>query len=257
MPMGRPKATIENSAALYKYYAERETARPVSYLLHGIASVAFAPHVRFQEGAEERIKKILAEGKHVVLASNHTRNSDSGAMAALMLRQRAFRPLIGTTIGPAKPSLFKHFGLRHGFEALGAVPVWRKQDKDDLPPEQQRHWRPATLGFLRFATAQLNKDRNGRNMGIFPEGTRNKGDATTVQPLDGGIGYIVSRVSEGNKPSVVPIGISYPDKGLYGRSPNLYVGMPSTEPFNKGKELMDWLAPQLQTCVDLAANIGV
>ena len=40
------------------------------------------------------------------------------------------------------------------------------------------------------------------------------------------------------------------------RAPTLYLGEPSPELFRRAAELMEWLGPELQTCVDIAVELS-
>lgn len=215
--------------------------------------LAFRPSVKYAPGAEEQIGELFSSNKSVVLTSNHTRGVDPCIIAAIPTIETVFNPLIGNTFIPSKISIFKNPLVRRAVDGLGAVPVFRPKDIAEAveanPGASPGLSRSALTAFVKTCVTKIEA---GQNMAIFPEGTRNKNDPNKVQELQGGIGLMVCRVTKVPQPAVIPLGIYYGDRAGYGRAPSVFVGQPSSEPFQKPAELMEWLRPEMQTCVDAA-----
>ncbi len=250
MHMPRPKIELSNYSEVYDFYREHKQGPTTSRVLYGALGLIFRPRVGYAEGAQDGIATLLDNGRTVVLASNHTRGTDPCVIAALPAREEVLKTLVGNAFIPSKPSIFKSRTVRRLVDGLGAVPIWREEDLDTTTDRTQ--FNSATKKFLSTCIAKLD---NGEHMGIFPEGTRNKVDPNRVQQLKGGVGLMICRVSKVEQPAIVPIGINY-EEGLRGlMTPKVWIGNPSDEPFEKPRQVVNWLPDQLQTCVDQAAEL--
>lgn len=245
--MKRPEVTAPNYEEVYDFYTDYRPSRAASHLLYGVMGVAFAPRVTFAEESKEQIDEILSGGKTVVLASNHLSLADPCNIAAMPMRERTLRPLAGNSFIPSKASLFGNTVLRRAVDGLGAVPVFREQDVPEGSPVSARR---TIRKFIEMCTSRLD---SGQHMAIFAEGTRNGTDPTKIQKLSGGIGAVVCRVSQVEQPPIIPIALHY-DRSK--RSPLVYVGQPSPKPFDRAEDVMNWLGPNLQNCLDSAIAVS-
>lgn len=141
------------------------------FLVNIVLSIAFSIRV---EG-----KNNIPDGEQVIYASNHRTNADPPLLA---MRSR------GRVTFMAKEELFRNkaFGLL--ISSLGAFPVSR--GKGDT-------------GVLDTAVERLN---NGRNLMIFPEGTRSK-DGKVHR---GHSGAAVISARSGKR--IIPVGIVFGEK---------------------------------------------
>ena len=250
MRMPRPKIELSNYSKVYDFYREHKQGPATSRVLYGALGLVFRPRVGYDEGARDRLTTLLGSGRTVVLAANHTKGTDPCVVAALPAREQVLKPLVGNAFIPSKPSIFKNRIVRRLVDGLGAVPIWREEDVDTGTDRSQSS--SATKKFLATCIAKLD---SGEHMGIFPEGTRNKVDPSRVQELKGGVGLMICRVTKVEQPAIVPIGVHY-EEGLHGLvTPKVWIGNPSDKPFERPRDVVNWLPDQMQTCVDQAADL--
>lgn len=256
--MSRPSVTLDNYREVYAYYQDHQQHLVAARLLHGTLSVAYHPQVSYADGAEEKIEGLLNVSRQLVLAANHTYWADPCVVATLPRTQTLLRPLLGTTFIPSKAPIFSNLILRRIVDGLGAVPVFRVEDlevagEDAHEAEQSRLLRRAGSLLLETCTVKLD---GGQHMAIFPEGTRNEGDPLKVQRLHGGVGRMVCGVSQVEQPAIVPVGVHYDERSRLRLEPSVYIGEPSSEPFAKPREVMNWMRSVLQDCVDASVQLS-
>ena len=201
--MSRPRINLENYAEVYNYYKGYRPTPVASWTLHAALGAVFAPQVAYAPGAKKQIADLLHNHKSVVLAANHTKAIDPCLIAALPVRQHAFRPLIGNTFIPSKKSIFKNPLVRRAVDGLGAVPVFRQKDTELEQDTSSNLPRASLTAFVKTSVARL-IDR--QNMAIYPVGARKKGDDTKCHELPDGIDLMVGRVSRVPEPPVYPLG---------------------------------------------------
>jgi 1-acyl-sn-glycerol-3-phosphate acyltransferase len=167
----------------------------LSVLVEGVHALArlFYP-VRGIRGA------MPPRGPCVVVA-----NHPNGLLDPVILRVGLSRPLSFL----AKHTLFGNPILRPLLEAFGALPVYRAREADTSRNEET------------FARARELLGRGGW-LALFPEGISH--DAPALQPLRTG----VARIVLGGPPgvSIVPVGLTYADKGTFRSSVTLSIGAP-------------------------------
>ncbi len=250
--MPRPSIELSNYPEVYDFYRNHKQGPISSHMLLGAIGLIFQPKVGYSEGAEDRIASLLDSGRTIVLASNHTKLTDPCVIAALPAREQALSKLSGNAFIPSKPSVFNNPIVRRLVDELGAVPTWRVEDIDSTVTDQTLLLKGATKALIMTCVAKLN---SGEHMAIFPEGTRNKGDPYRVQELNRGVGLMICQVSQVEQPAVVPMGIHYKEGKLGLVTPSVWIGEPSEEPFDRSREVVNWLPDQLQACVDHAVAL--
>ncbi len=246
----RPSIELPNHKTVYEFYESYNPSQRTSRVLHGAMSRIFKPEVTYVDDAKQKIGEIFETGRGVVIASNHAKAVDPCIIASMPMREPVFAPLLNNTFIPSKESIQAIPVVRHLVDGLGAIPVFREERLNDPSDKAQKSLLSgAARNLMKTSIARLNA---GQNMAIFPEGTRNDGDLRTLQELKKGIGLMVCKVSEVQQPAIVPMAIRYQDGA---RKPLVVVGEPSTEPFVRGREVMEWLPEHMQACVDEAYNI--
>lgn len=244
--MKRPKVSLENHKELYEFYQQHRQGQKSSKVLHSALSIAFKPRVHFADGAEQAIDQLFKAGRTVVLASNHIRAVDPCVIASLPIHQELFRPLLGNTFIPSKKSIQSIPVVRHLVDGLGAVPTFRQKDVKSKADESRLSG--ASRGLLKTAILRM---EHGQHMAVFPEGERNKTDTSRIQDLQKGVGLMVCKVTDVEQPAIVPMAIHYDSSSVTSlRSPHVFVGSPSIEPFARGRDLLGWLPGQMQLCLN-------
>ncbi len=252
--MKRPAVTLENYSEVYDFYDKHRPNRLGTWALYSALGAAFAPHVIYTENAEEQIKQSLEGGKKLVIVANHTKDIDPCEMASTLFREPVLRPMIGSAFIPAKSPIFYDLIkspaflnplLRRAVDGLYSVPVFRNKECGNDNPT-------LTPAAMRLLATCVNKLNAGDHMAILGEGERNTGNPTKIQKIQSGVGLMVCRVREVEQPTLVTMGIYYGENGKFGRNPTICLGEPSTEPFEKPRQVVNWVTSQLQSSVDTA-----
>lgn len=254
--MKKPKVTAENYQEVYRYYGQYEQPKRLATFGCWVMNAAFRPQIEVQHGAEERIEALLAKGTRFVVASNHVSDLDQYVMASLAHKAPAMRALRGNTFVLAKQPLFTYPGLRQAIDIMGGLPAIRVQDaKADANA-------PAD-GVLKQAVIDTSAELmiKGKNMGIYPEATRNKiHEIREVQPLKDGLPKILRAVQPHAEVANLPIGVYFGERDDFSKTkPHVFVGMPMEGPFELGtpeleKVFLTDLHQRMQGAVDSAVG---
>lgn len=248
--MKKPEVTLENYEQVYDYYLDYDQPKLGAKLGHGAMALFFKPHVEYAPDAEQLVGHYL-ESPDIrgVVAFNHLSDKDQYVLSAMAHREPVFKSLIGNTFVQSKEPLFHHPNkfirpfLRRGVDIMGAVPAFRKKDVDKSKTELRR------MATARLLDISVRKLRSGKNMAVFPEGTRNDIDPEVVQPLRTGIATVVGSVSLTNEVGIIPVGFTYEhDK----RRPDIYIESPALVREIGIDNLLPWLQNSLQSAVDNA-----
>lgn len=256
--MKKPPVTLENYETVYEYYRNYQPPRLAAKLGYRAMHMAFPANVHYARDAEAQIGGLLDEGVRLILSANHQSDNDQYVIAGLAHSQPVLRQLRGETFIPSKAPLFRSPALRRGVDIMGAIPAFRDADvrgSDEVSEETRLLQKAAKEGLLSTAT-YLMLERH-KHMGIFPEGTRNTGDSTTLLKLRDGIAQIACRVSEAAAVAVVPVGVSYDCNGFeHTRSPEVVILRPIIGDFDNPQALMGQLQPAMENAVLRADNFS-
>lgn len=252
--MSKPEISVENYDEIYNYYAKSNTHPRFAKFGHGVMGLVYRPEASFEPGAEDQIAAHFQEGGSMIVASNHVNIHDQFSVAALAGREDVLSPLIGNTIIPAKVSLFKYPGLRYLVEGMGSVPTFRHKDVVSNPPqpgdqEKLKMKQSADMRLIRLMTGAL---ETGRNIAIFPEGTRNADNPARLQKIQRGVGVIAHAAGRKANVAILPVGLSY---GQSVMRPRASVGnLLRIQGYKNSSEIIADLHAALQACVDRAVN---
>jgi len=266
--MGRPRVSLDNSAAVYEYYERHEQNRAYARFMHALLSRVYRADITCDPGAEDAISDALHAGGRLILSPNHTTADDQYVVVSLARRLRALRPLRGNTFIPSEPSLFTRSGvagkaLRRAVDGLGAIPTFRLEDLRRQGVELTEEIRELHQDSIaRASDTHVAKLIEGQCMAGFWEGTRNRVDFRVVQPLKKGIAHTAIAASRQVPVLLVPVGIYYQGEPedyrrpeLPGRhTPLVHVGAPIPVAPTSADELAALLHPAIQRCVDQAVS---
>ncbi|AOW93192.1 acyltransferase [Rhodococcus sp. WMMA185] len=249
--MGRPEVSLENYGDVYEFYRDHQQNRVLAKLAYAALYAKYRPRVRYADGAEARLVELLNLGTVLIIAANHISHSDQYTLAATAWKS-PLRRVIGRTRVLAKDELFVDPDLRKKLDMMGSIPVFRSKN----------HGLRAVADAGRLMM-DISADRLSRGdcLAIFPEGTCNEEDQTTLQSINSGIGHIVKRAGErGVSPVLLSIGISYgpdahgPDTENV-KSASVYVGQPVSDLPTKPIDIAHAVQEDLQNVVDRAVAL--
>lgn len=268
--MSRPRVSLENYREVYDYYEQHTQSPTFARLGHALLSKLYRPTITFAQGgvAERAIRDEIGAGTRLIISPNHLTGDDQYVVVSVAQKEPVLHPLRGHTFIPAEPSLFtraQHKGgalLRRAVDGLGAIPIVRLEDLRrqgvTITPEIEELHKKAILMADEVEISKL--VNQGAHMAGFWEGTRNRTDHTTVQPLKKGIGHTACKAAEQVDISIVPVGIYYGGEPTDYRkldvpqkyTPHVHIGMPlRVETANPG-ELIRLVYPAMQDCVNAA-----
>jgi 1-acyl-sn-glycerol-3-phosphate acyltransferase len=262
----RPEVSLENYPTVYDYYENHNQSMPFARFAHVAIAQDFRPDITCDDGVEEAIHDELSNGSRLVVSPNHITDIDQYTIVSLVEKLKVLRPLRGRTFIPSKPVLFTHKGirgklLRRAIDGLGAIPAIRTEDLKrqgiEITEDVEQQYKEATI---RASKTHVSKLLGGEHMAGFWEGTRNRKDYRTVQPLKKGIGYTAIEASNDVSIVLLPVGIYYggePDDYLKRKPkvpkvhhPHVHVGMPIPVETRDVDQLINMLHPAIQGCVD-------
>jgi 1-acyl-sn-glycerol-3-phosphate acyltransferase len=255
--MKRPEVKLENYQAVYDFYKHYRSPRLAYQIGHRAMAAVYRPDVHYAPGAQDVIANHLQTGTRLILASNHVNNQDQYIVAAMAQREKVLRPMRGRTFIPAKESLFQNPLLRLGVDFMGAIPTFRQKDvsgtdsNDETANAKQALQRSAASRLLGVSVQRIT---SGDHIAIFPEGTRNTGDVTQVQPAKRGISVIVGGL-EDIPVALVPTGIFYGQGDDFDkRRPTVFVDIPLGRSFLQSPSLLTDIQTSLQSSLDQAIS---
>lgn len=234
----QPKVDIENRHAWREFYLGRRPNVRVARFAHWVMGKVYNPHYSFAPGAEEAIGQIPSSARKMIVA-NHSTNHDPNIIAAAVQQVEVLNSMCGNGTIMSKPPLLRMFVLRRFFNSFGVFPGFRETDitkKDNSPidPLLQAKQREAADFGIEIGVEHLD---HGEDMGLFPEGKRNKRDPTRLQKLKRGLGRMVCGTTADVR--IIPMGIynkfdptdSKFKQLLAHRRPYVYIGIPIEGPF--------------------------
>jgi 1-acyl-sn-glycerol-3-phosphate acyltransferase len=258
--MKKPQVRLDNFEAVYEYYQQHRPNKVFNRAGHLAMSLAYRPRVEFASDASETISRLIQTGKRLIIAANHVTANDQYIIASMAQREKPLKPLRGKTFIPSKELLFRNPLLRRAVDAMDAVPTFRTKDVADpkLSPEAgQAALETQRAASNRLIETSIVKLDQGEHMAIFPEGTRNPDNPTTVQKLKKGVGIIACGVDETTEVAFVPTGIYYGEgEDMRAFTPSLYIGQPITERFETPEDVVGALQISLQESVDRAVALA-
>ncbi|MGV3619532.1 MAG: 1-acyl-sn-glycerol-3-phosphate acyltransferase [Archangium sp.] len=169
----------------------------------------------------------------VMYVGNHPNGLiDPGVLFVLSQRQVTFL---------AKEPLFRTPGIGAILRGLGALPVFRKQDGPGDTTKNE--------GTL---TASVEALKQGRVITIFPEG-KSHSEPQLAELKTGAARIALEAVRQGADVKIVPVGITYEAKNLFGSRVHVDVGAPIS-PSGEARELTTTIANALKSVtLNLAA----
>ncbi|WP_415977217.1 lysophospholipid acyltransferase family protein [Rhodococcus sp. 077-4] len=234
-----PSVHVDNFSRVYDFYRQHQQSRLKATALYGYTALAYRPVVRYAEGVHRYLKHFDASRASMVICSNHVSEIDqfvlSGGAFLSPLRRH-----IGTIRVLAKDGLFVDRRQRHRIDLMGGIPVFRPTD----------HGRDALGPVRALISTCVERLKVGDHVAIFPEGTRNKADPRSIQPIGAGAAHIVSRSMRQGRPIVVlPAAIRIPE--LSGARPHLLFGSPFTVEAIAPKRIAEEIRRAMQETVRL------
>ncbi|WP_433606854.1 lysophospholipid acyltransferase family protein [Prescottella agglutinans] len=247
--MTRPEVTLDNYEDVYSFYLDHQQNRLLAKAAYAALSARYRPRVRYEAGARDRIRELLASGTPLIVVANHLSDRDQYTLAATAWRT-PLRRSIGRTRVLAKDELFAEPGLRRKVDMMGSIPVFRSKNHG---------LRAVAEAGRRMMDISAERLSRGDVLAIFPEGTCNEGDPSRLQQINSGVGHIAVKARKlGAPPALLSIGISYGPNADTGRSAEVYVGEPVLDLPAKPMEITRVVADRLQAAVDgaVAARTG-
>lgn len=228
---------------MYAHYLEHQQGRRNALMKYGFLALKYRPQVRFDEaGGRESLTELIESGVRLVISINHISEVDPYTVAAAAFRS-PLRSLIGRTRILAKDELFVDEGLRRKIDSMGGIPVFRAKNHGT---------RVAAEAGLKMIDTCVERMSRGDSIAVFPEGTCNLEDPTTVAPIGSGVAHIAVRAKNaGCRVALVNMGLSY--QGVGSRKPLVIMGTPTElEPRARPAAVARQIRLDLQRVVDLA-----
>lgn len=242
--MDKPEVLLANSAAVYDFYRDHQQNRVLAKLAYATLSARYRPRIRYEDGAQDAIRELLALRTSIIIVANHLTHSDQYTLAATAWRT-PLRQVIGRTRVLAKDELFVDPKVRRKVDLMGGIPVFRSKNYG------LRAVADAGRCMMDISAERLSR---GDNLAIFPEGTCNEVNPAQVQKINSGVGHIVSRAAKlGVEPALLAIGICYgptTDVDMDVTSAVAYLGRPSRHLPVKSMDIARTVQSELQRAVD-------
>ncbi|MEU4339947.1 1-acyl-sn-glycerol-3-phosphate acyltransferase [Nocardia sp. NPDC023852] len=198
--MEPPEVLLENSDSVYDFYREHRQNRLQAWGAYAILGRRYHPRVAYAEGARELLRRVIKQGRPLLIAINHLSENDPYTVAAAAWRS-GLRPVIGRVRVLAKDELFMEPDQRRKIDMMGGIPVFRGKDHGI---------RAVNAAGQRMMDICAERMARGDGVAVFPEGTCNDVDPTKVQTVGSGIGHIAFRAMKLDaEPVLVSVGLSY------------------------------------------------
>lgn len=244
--MSKPEIKPENHQAMYEYYQELEPNHRLLMAVHRASSFIFRPRTHFAKDAEHDIAERLDAGDRIIIASNHLHINDQFPLSAIIKRNASLRPLMGRTFALAKAPYFENQFLRTALDASGTLPVFRPKDL----PDQPRLQASSARSLIETSAKRI---IDGWNMFLFPEGTRNEGNASELGKVQSGVGRIASQASHEVGVTILPMALWYGEgQDHHGFKPDVFIGSPIVGPFDTKQDAVIPLRDSLEDCLSYA-----
>ncbi|MEU7630210.1 1-acyl-sn-glycerol-3-phosphate acyltransferase [Nocardia sp. NPDC049220] len=198
--MEPPEVRLENCDSVYDFYRDHRQNRLKAWGAYAVLSRRYHPRVAYAEGARELLRSVTKQGRPLLIAINHLSENDPYTVAAAAWRS-GLRPVIGRVRVLAKDELFLDPDQRRKIDMMGGIPVFRGKDHGI---------RAVNAAGQRMMDICAERMARGDGVAVFPEGTCNEVDPTTVQSVGSGIGHIAFRAMKlGAEPVLVSMALSY------------------------------------------------
>ncbi|MBT0567524.1 1-acyl-sn-glycerol-3-phosphate acyltransferase [Williamsia sp. CHRR-6] len=226
---------------VYDHYATHQQPRRKARFAHFALGLTYRPRVEFVDDARPHLRAVARSGVRLVLCVNHINDKDQFVVAGALWRS-PLRPLIGRIRVLAKHGLYTNPKQRANIDMMGGIPVFRARDTD---PET------AAAANRRMLAVCIERGAGGDAIAIFPEGTRNDGDPTVLQPLASGAGQIAAGIAARRPTALIPIAVAY--QGDSAKRARVVFGDPVTVAATLSvPEITDIIRERLQATVDRA-----
>ncbi|WP_040799807.1 lysophospholipid acyltransferase family protein [Nocardia higoensis] len=247
--MEPPVVSLDNFDAVYDYYRDHRQRRLTALAAYALLARRFHPRISYADQARDRLRELLRSRQPTIFSINHLSQHDPYTVAAMTWRS-PLRSIIGRVRVLAKDELFVDPEQRRKVDMMGAIPVFRGKDHGI------RAVNAAGQQMMNICAERLTR---GDHLAIFPEGTCNDVDPTTVQAVGSGIGHIAFRAMKlGVRPALVSIGLSYgprpadaiePDREE-AKSASFHFGVPVLDLPDKPGEVARLVRTDLQTALN-------
>ncbi len=233
--------TVENADEVYDFYTEHQQPRLKARFAYVALAAKFRPRVSFDGDARAEIKRLIGDDVRLVICINHLSSRDQ-YIAAAAVAKSPIRRLIGRIRVLAKNDLFDDPKQRANLDMMGCIPVFRARDN---------HPETAAAASRRMIAVCVERGVRGDSFAIFPEGTRNDTDPSTLLPLASGVGQIAVGIAAHAPVAVLPLAIAYCDGSSVGAE--VVWGMPRVVSADESvADVTGALRPHLQATVDRA-----
>jgi 1-acyl-sn-glycerol-3-phosphate acyltransferase len=267
----RPPASLESEQAiddLYRYYWD---VKPNPSLMKGFVHPLLATALTvsrsrytFEEGAREAIDDHFKADGQVLLSFEHATILDPFAMAGVVHKDRALRPLEGNSVIAAKAEAYNwHPAIAWFLEHAGAFPAFRPKDGDRLKSKIKLHPDDDMVKQLISSSGDavveisIENMNQGLNVALFPRSERrDKGDNApiTADRVRLGVGRVACGIDHPENVLIVPGAVDY-GRGLL--RPSVVFGRPMAITQVVEPELiMAEVAPRMQHSRELAAELS-
>jgi 1-acyl-sn-glycerol-3-phosphate acyltransferase len=191
----RPKVTLQNYQAVYRYYGSDEHAhrytgkhRRISRAAHYLLNRLYDARLSYGPRAQAATAALAEKGTPALVLINHISQQDPNIAQAALQKDPGFQAVTGRNglWTATKDGLFRVPFARAYFDSRNLIPVFRP--KNYQADEDRRLLFKAAEGLQTVLATQLQR---GNSVVLFPEGECNQGDPKKVQK----IGDIAARVA--------------------------------------------------------------
>ncbi|GAA1458178.1 lysophospholipid acyltransferase family protein [Williamsia maris] len=194
--------TLENADEVYAFYGAHRQPVMRARAAYAYLAARYRPAISYDDGARDQTIEMRRRNVRFVVCANHLSDKDQFVLAATAFRT-PLRRLIGHIRVLAKDELFDDAKQRAQIDVMGGIPVFRPKD---------HQMRAAVAAGRQMIDVCVDRaTRYGDSIAVFPEGTCNVTDPSTLLPIASGIGHIAHGIAENVEVALLPIGIAYPD----------------------------------------------
>jgi 1-acyl-sn-glycerol-3-phosphate acyltransferase len=248
--MSMPKLKPENYEQVYSHFEDFEPNKRIQDIGFAVMHATYASEVHYQADSDKIMSKHLGEGGSVILAPKHQSNADTPTIAGLVYEE-PFKFMRGTTIIPAKATMFDWPLLGRFFPHMLAHPTFRSKDFADTEEGKQLRY-AVTDRLINF---NINYVNDGGNSAIFAEGTRDKANPSQIKNLKSGIGRIAVGVKDPSSLLILPAGIAYKSKRT-NTKPVVVIGEPFSPKNMSQEDVIDLTKYRMQQATTEAFRLA-
>ncbi|GGF11910.1 lysophospholipid acyltransferase family protein [Williamsia phyllosphaerae] len=193
---------LANADEVYAFYGTHRQPVLRARAAYAYLAARYRPVIGYDDDARDRITALRRREVRFVVCANHLSDKDQFVLAATAFRT-PLRRLIGHIRVLAKDELFDDAKQRAQIDVMGGIPVFRPKD---------HQMRAAVAAGRQMIDVCVDRaTRYGDSIAVFPEGTCNVTDPSTLLPIASGIGHIAHGIAGNVEVALLPIGIAYPD----------------------------------------------